>query len=88
MSHHSSEFDPEMEQKARQFFEQNLGPTGNFPHGQLTKHDEGEIAFAVGSKDGKVVIDFNSPVHWLGMTPEQAEELGQLLIKHAKNLKG
>lgn len=96
MSHHSSDNDPIMKsfleanpeainRLAKEMREQ-LGPTGQFPHGHLTEHDEGELAFAVLVKDGKVVIDFNHPVHWLGMTPEQAMELGKILIKRGKKL--
>lgn len=65
----------------------SLGPTGKFPHGHLTEQDEGEIAFAVFNKDDKVVIDFSHLVHWLGMTKEQADELGRLLIKQAEEIK-
>jgi FKBP-type peptidyl-prolyl cis-trans isomerase 2 len=101
MSHHSSDSDQEMSEETMKKFvnagqkaqgevdkilKEHLGPTGQFPHGKLTEHDEGEIAFAVLVKDGKVVIDFNHPVHWLGMTPEQAIKLGELLIKRGRNL--
>lgn len=65
-----------------------LGPTGKFPQGQFTKHDEGEIQFAVFRKDGKVVIDFNSQVTWLAMDPGQAVDLGRILIKHGRELMG
>ncbi len=96
MSHHSSENDPIMERfrkmnseginKLTEIMRKQLGPTGHFPHGKLTEHDEGELAFAVLVKDGKVVLDFNHPVHWLGMTPEQAIELGELLIERGRNI--
>jgi len=99
MSHHSNEFDPKIseetlkhftqagikaEKSIREILSEHIGPTGEFPEGQLTEHDEGEIAFAAYHKDGKVIIDFNSPVHWLGMNPNQAIDLGNLLIKHGR----
>ena len=35
-----------------------LGPTDIFPDGKLTPQDEGEIHFAIGKKDGCVVLSF------------------------------
>lgn len=61
-----------------------LGATGEFPAGKLTKTDEGAIQFAVGHENGKVVMDFGTPVHWVGMPPQQAVELAQSLLDHAR----
>jgi hypothetical protein len=66
---------------------QKLGPTGDFPEGKLTPNDEGGIQFAVGVVEGKIVLNFNSPVAWVGMMPDQALLLGQTLIKNARKLK-
>ncbi len=66
------------------FRQANLGPTGQFPEGKMAEHDEGEISFAVGHPGGKVVIDFGSPVAWVGMEPQQAVALANTLISHAK----
>jgi len=101
MSNHSPEHDPEMSEHFKKMFSQGrndylkkleelnekLGATGNFPHGKLTEKDEGEIRFAITSKDGRVVIDFGQDITWLGMLPEQAINLGELLIKHGKEIK-
>ena len=62
------------------------GALGEFPEGKLTKTDEGAIQFAIGEKDGKVVIDFGTPVHWVGMTPQQAAEFASLLLKRAREV--
>ena len=72
------------EQAGEVFRKANVGPTGQFPEGKMSKHDEGEIAFAVGHPNGKVVIDFGSPVAWVGMEPMQAIALANTLISHAK----
>jgi hypothetical protein len=61
-----------------------LGRTGAFPEGKLTPHDEGELKFAVHTADGKVILDFGTPVAWLGMSPELALNLAALLIQHAQ----
>lgn len=62
------------------------GALGDFPEGRLTKADEGAIQFAIGEKDGKVVIDFGTPVHWVGMTPQQAADFASLLLKRARQV--
>lgn len=51
---------------------EKLGATGGFPHGKLNGSDEGGIRFAVGEDGGNVVINFGTPVAWLGMPPQQA----------------
>lgn len=63
-----------------------LGPTGAFPEGKLNDSDEGELAFAVYHKDGKVILEFNTPVKWLGVNAGQAIDLGKTLIKHGKKI--
>lgn len=60
-----------------------LGATGKFPEQPLAPTDEGEIAFAVGQLDDGVFVDFGTAVQWFGMNPEQARDLGALLIQHA-----
>lgn len=98
MAHHGSEpFDglPEDPEKkiARNKLMRDLlsttgfrGALGDFPEGQLTKTDEGSIQFAIGEKDGKVVVDYGTPVHWIGMTPQQAAEFASLLMKRAREV--
>ena len=85
MSNHSSDIDPKMKQFLESINKQ-LGPTKQFPEGKLTDKDEGEIAFAIGVVNKKVVINFGSPVAWFGMLPSQAIELGEILIKHGRSI--
>lgn len=97
MSHHSSDepFDSE-DFEARRRRNKLLrsvadvtkfrGAIGSFPDGHLTPSDEGAVQFAVGEHDGKVVIDFGTPVHWLGMTPQQAADLASTLLKKAREV--
>lgn len=61
-----------------------IGATGKFPEGKLAEHDEGEIRMAVGSKNGKIVIEFGTSVKWIGMNKEQALALAHSLIDHLK----
>jgi hypothetical protein len=60
------------------------GALGDFPEGQLTKSDEGSIQFAVGIEKGKVVLDFGTPVQWVGMNPQQAADLASSLLSKAR----
>lgn len=62
------------------------GAVGDFPEGRLTKDDEGAIQFAIGERDGKVVIDFGTSVHWLGMTPQQAADFASAVLKRARQV--
>lgn len=99
MSHHGSESfddmpeDPERKLSRMKLMRDLMGSTkdfrgalGDFPEGQLTKTDEGAIQFAVGEKDGKVVLDFGTPVNWVGMNPQQAADLAYLLLKRAREV--
>lgn len=98
MAHHGSEpFDGEPEGPEKKIARNKLmrdllsttgfrGALGDFPEGKLTKTDEGSIQFAIGEKDGKVVLDFGTPVHWVGMTPQQAAEFASTLIKRAREV--
>ena len=85
MSNHSSEMDPEMADRMRSFLRstQPIGPTGEFPEGKLTEKDEGAVVFAVGVEQGKVVIQFDTPMSWLGMLPDQALQLANILRTRA-----
>lgn len=90
MSHHSEEpFDREnFDRILRQFKDTASfrGAIGSFPAGKLTKQDEGAIQFALGEKDGKVVLDFGTPVAWIGMRPQEAADIGAALIKWARDV--
>lgn len=57
-----------------------------YPEGRMGAHDEGELAFAVGVNEqhGTVVLNFNKPVTWLGMGPEDAVRLAEMLIEKAR----
>lgn len=83
--HHEPQLSAEISKK---FADMLLGPTGAFPEGKLTENDEGELAFAVGTLKQKVVINFNTPIASLGMTPNQARDLASVLWQHARGIDG
>ena len=89
MSHHGDEpfaaLDEKTRDKMRETFRQaNIGATGEFPQGKIAKDDEGEIAFAIGHRTGKVLIEFGKEVAWIGMDPLQVIALANSLIAHAR----
>lgn len=65
-----------------------LGATGKFPQGKMHASDEGGLKLAVAHDPahGTVVIDFGTPVVWLGLPPDRARHLAALLIQHADEL--
>lgn len=91
--HHGD--DAEIMAKMAEYFHQQqvdtlqreLGATGQFPEGQLNDDDEGEIRIAIGSTEGKVVMDFGKPIAWIGFTPEQARGIAELLLRQVEVIK-
>ena len=57
---------------------------GEYPNGRLSDTDEGALAVMIGHENGKVVMQFASPTAWIGFTPEQAMDIAQTLISHAR----
>ena len=75
-------------EELRNVEEKQLGPTNKHPEPRLGPNDEGEIKFAIGTaKDAagelKIILDFGTPVHSVGMNKEQAIDLGRRLITRA-----
>lgn len=54
--------------------------------GRIGPHDDGDLAFAIGPHPDRelVVMDFGKPVEFVAMTPQQAIEMAQSLIKQAR----
>lgn len=103
MSHHGyNDFSPMDEELRQKLVEQlnraaqmgeaarrlGLGATGQFPDGKLKEDDEGEISIAATVQNGEVVLNFGKPIAWIGFTPEQAEQIGYMLIQKAGEAKG
>lgn len=84
MSHHGRDGLPEDLRRQLLDTASFRGALGTFPAGQLTASDEGAIQFGVTAKDGKVVLDFGTPVAWIGMDPQQAADLASVMIRRAK----
>lgn len=64
-----------------------LGPTGEFPEGRLTEKDEGEITIMIATVKDKIIIEFGTPIVWIGMNRDQATAFGKMLVKKANKIK-
>lgn len=94
LQHHGEGMSPEMrklfenEQASRQRFQDQVDRRAqrSWSEGRTGPSDDGDLAFAIGSDPatGLVRVDFGKPVEWIGMPAQQAVELAQALIKHAR----
>lgn len=78
MSHHGNNPNQELHEAMRKLF-------GEFPDGKLNNDDSGAVAMAVGVENHRVVVRFPKPVAWVGMTGDEAFELAQCLLRHARH---
>lgn len=86
MSNHS-DMPLEGLEQLRQLMEsekEQFGATGKTPEPLLGPNDAGEIRFGVANYGGKVMLNFGEPIAWVGMGPEQAVELANILLKNAR----
>lgn len=81
MSHHGFE-DPERQKALSAAMRQLMG---EYPNGRLNANDAGGIAMSVGVEEGRVRLDFAKPVAWIGLTPDEAVGLAEILVKHARS---
>lgn len=94
LNHHSEGMSDELrklfenEQASRQRFSDQVAGRAkrSWSDGRIGPHDDGDLAFAIGPHPDKelVVIDFGKPVEFIACPPQQAIELAQALIKHAR----
>ncbi len=79
MSHHSPNDDTTRALRSEM---QKL--MGEYPEGRLNDDDAGAVAMAVGVESERVILRFAKPVAWVGFSGDEAMELAQVLIKHAR----
>lgn len=89
MSHHGSDpFDDPKKLDAMKALREKLldtssfrGALGDFPEGKVSATDEGAVQFAIGVKDGKVIVDVHFEMMddrtlWIGLSfPGRDEEV-------------
>ena len=79
MSHHGN--NPEQEQELSATMKKLFG---EFPNGRLNENDQGAVAVAIGHENGAVTMQFPRNLNWIGFTPDQAVDIAQTLIEHAR----
>lgn len=62
------------------------GKTYDYPRGKLNASDEGGLVISIRATDKTVIVDFGTPVAWIGLGKEDAMALGNGLIERAKTL--
>jgi len=60
-----------------------IGPTGEYPEGQLNEEDDGELQTSIGRIGDRIIIRFGVPVAWIGLGASQAREMAAVLNKLA-----
>lgn len=87
LSHHGDE---QRESELQKMFQEQreLVSSRKWPNGRISGDDDGQLVFKIGSDPEKelVYLEFPKPVTWTAMPPQQAIELAQLLIRHARGV--
>ena len=53
---------------------------------KISRDDKGEITITIYEKKKIVIIEFGEKIKWIGFTKDEAQDLGKILIKEAKNI--
>lgn len=95
MAHHSGPVDGRMPADFLSKFRQQVGPTmpegRRWPEGRIDQSDDGEFHFGTKVIAGRVIVAFDRPVDWIGLTPEQARSFAmelQTKSLEARGIKG
>lgn len=78
-----------VDELAKRFDDERAGTAQReYPDGRISADDDGSLTFKIGADPDKdvVVIEYSKPTAWVGMHPQQAIELAQALIKHARSI--
>lgn len=60
---------------------------GGYPRGQISADDQGEIAIAITTTNGTLVVNFRQPLSWFGLGYKEAVVFAELLLKRAEDIK-
>jgi len=90
-AHHGAEEIRRQKELMAMFANQVAGKAQRkWPEGRIAAEDDGELAIIIAADPVKNVVqfEFGKPVAWLAMPPEQAKQLGELMIRRANELLG
>lgn len=79
MAHHS--MNPEQEKALNEAMRQVFG---EYPDGRMRPDDMGAIPIAIGHDQGRVTMQFPKNLNWIGFTADQAIDVANILIEHAR----
>lgn len=87
MAHHSADLPDMFKNEAARM---GFGATGEYTMGKLNDTDEGGIRMGVAAdvKNQRVLVNFGTPVAWIGFTYEQAMGLSASFRDKAFELRG
>jgi hypothetical protein len=63
-----------------------FGPTGEFPRGKFSEHDEGGLNVGIAVKDKTILVNFGSPVAWFGLDHAGAVEFAKTILRRAAEI--
>jgi hypothetical protein len=63
-----------------------LGPTGDFPRGKLSEHDEGALNIGIAVKDKTILVNFGGPVAWFGLDYAGAVGFAEAILAKAATI--
>lgn len=58
-----------------------------YPRGKLRADDEGHTQIAVGVRNNTVVVEFATPVKWIGLGYDEAKAVGEMLLARAEEIR-
>lgn len=61
--------------------QRKLGKMDNHPQGKLNDDDEGGLTYSVSVTQDKIIINFNTPVAWMGLDIDSARVLAGVLLE-------
>lgn len=87
-AHHHEDYERQSELLKRFNEEREGSAQREFPEGRLSGDDDGSLTFKIGAdpEKGVVAIEFSKPSHWVAMSPKQAVEVAQQLIRYARSI--
>lgn len=68
----------------RELHEQMKNLFGEFTNGRMNEHDQGAIAVGIAHENGRVVMRFPKNLNFIGFTADQAIDIAELLVDHAR----
>lgn len=89
--HHHEDYEAQRQQSEllKRFQQERNGEAKReWPEGRVSGDDDGSLTFKIGADPDKelVAIEFSKETLWVAMGPQQAIDLAQQLIKHARSI--